>query len=223
MWKRFRLTVTSDIKQLCRHPRDIYQSMLFFLVCLSLFGIGGGLSPEHLKVLSPAMIWIVFFITTLWSVETQLRQSHEWGLFEQYLLSAMPLWSLLFAKALVIWCAVILPLILMIPIVGTALQLLPADCFSLLISMLVGSPAVVLLAMLGSVLTLVLPRSGFLLFLILLPLYIPLLILGESVVFQEKLSTDWLSSLALLGGISMLSLTVLPFVIAAALRGAMDD
>ncbi|HRE32757.1 MAG TPA: heme exporter protein CcmB, partial [Candidatus Berkiella sp.] len=52
------------------------------------------------------------------------------------------------------------------------------------LSLLVGSPALTLLGIVGATLTTAMPRSGIFLALLLLPLYVPILILGESVVVQ---------------------------------------
>jgi heme exporter protein B len=89
-------------------------------------------------------------------------------------------------------------------------------------SLIVGSPALTLLGLLGSALTLSMPRSGLFLGLLLLPLYIPILLLGESTLLS-LLNNKWpLFSLTMLGAISVLSITLAPFGTASILKLTAD-
>lgn len=213
----------TDLHKLHHNPREWIQPMLFFLVLLSLFGIGLGLDAHQLKSVSPAIIWIVFFITTLMSTETLFRQEQQSGLYEQYLLSSCPLWWLMLAKTCAIWMGACLPLLVLTPFVGYALQLTPIECGLLTLSIGIGSPALVFLAVMGCAMTVTLPRAGLLLCLLLLPLYIPILLLGESIILPGSTFSMSQIPLALLGGISILSITLIPHATAAALRVILND
>lgn len=223
MWQSYKAICLGDCIKYTRNSRDWIQPMSFFLVLIALFGIGCGLEIPSLQAISPAIVWIVAFITVIFTVESLLRQEHLMGNFEDYILSPVPLWWLMLAKISVIWVGAFLPLFLLLPLAGYAMQLSPSDWGMLALSLGVGSPAVVCLAVMGTVLTLTLPRAGFLLCLILLPLYIPVLILGESVVIQEAFSAAWWFALSLLAGVSLLCVTLIPHATAAALKGAMYD
>lgn len=196
---------------------------MFFVVLLSLFGIGLGMKPEQLKAVSPAIIWIVFFITTLLTTETLFRQEQQAGLYEQYVLSSCPLWWLMLAKSCAIWMGACLPLLMVVPLMGYWMQLLPSELGSLMLSLCLGSPAIVFLAVMGSAMTLTLPRAGLLLCLLLLPLYIPILILGSSITLEGSLLPFTGSPITLLGAIAVLSITLVPHATAAALKVAMND
>ncbi len=138
------------------------------------------------------------------------------------LLSPHPLWWLVFAKSVAIWIVSCLPLIVIIPLLGLFMQLNLFENSVLLVSVLIGSPAITLIGVIGAALTITLPRSGVFLGLLLLPLYIPILILGESAVVL-LLSSQWPQfQLGMLGAISVLTITFAPFAAAAALKVAMD-
>lgn len=223
MMNAFMTVLISDLTKLHHSPRDWLQPLMFFIVLIALFGIGLGLEPTVLQKVSPAVIWIAFFITTLLTTETLFRQEQQVGLWEQYVLSPTPLWWLMLSKSWAIWIGACLPLLLAAPLLSIGLQLTPAVWGPLTLSLWIGSPAIVFLAVMGSAMTLTLPRVGLLLCLLLLPLYIPILILGESMALPDAISSPALMPLALLAGISVLCITFIPHATAAALKVAMND
>jgi heme exporter protein B len=146
----------------------------------------------------------------------------EQGSLEQLLLSPHPLWWLILSKSVALWVASSIPLILVMPLLGLAMHLSFLENSVLMLSVLVGSPALTLVGVIGAALTIALPRSGVFLGLLLLPLYIPILILGESAVVS-LFSNEWPQfQLALLGAISIVALTFAPHAASAALKVAMD-
>ncbi len=218
----FYTCLANDLKVMMRNRAQWVHPILFFMIFISLFGIGLGFDSEVLVKISPAIIWIAFLITTLFTIETLFRSEMEEGGLEQLLLSPHPLWWLIFAKSVAIWIVSSLPLIVIIPLLGLFMQLTLFENSVLLISVLIGSPAITLIGVIGAALTITLPRSGIFLGLLLLPLYIPILILGESAVVL-LLSSQWPQfQLALLGAISILTITFAPFAAASALKVAMD-
>ncbi len=86
------------------------------------------------------------------------------------------------------------------------------------LTLLIGSPSLLLLAMLGSVLTLSVARGGLLLILIILPFYIPTLIFALSAVSAYADGFGNAGQLAILGAILMAMVTVVPFAIVATIR-----
>lgn len=199
------------------------QPVLFFIIILSLFGIGVGLDEGMLAELSPAIIWITFLLTSLLTVDTLIRIDQEEGVLEQLVLSEYPLWWLLISKSIGVWLASCLPLVLMVPFIGLAMHLTLDESVILFITLLVGSPALSFIGVLGATLTVALPRAGLLLALLLLPLYLPVLILGESAL-DVTLSQQWpIFQTLMLLAFSVLSITLAPLAASAALKAAMDE
>lgn len=222
MLKAFSLCVTSDLKIMSRRRAQWINPIVFFIIFVSLFGIGLGLDVR-LNDIAPAVIWIAFLLTSLFTVEAMFRTELDEGSLEPLLLSPYPLWWLMLAKSVAIWLASCLPLILSLPLLSLFLQLNLIETSVLILSLLAGSPALTLIAMVGAALTLALHRSGVFLGLLMLPLYIPILILGQSSVLSVD-ETPWpLFQLALLSAISILAMTFAPHGAAAALRAAYDE
>ncbi len=222
MLKVFVACCYNDLHVLTRCITEWLQPVIFFIIFTTLFGIGLGFNQQQLIAIAPAIIWIAFLFTSLSTIENLLRKDKAEGTLEQLLLSPHPLWWLCLAKSTAFWVVSALPLLLITPCVGFFLQLSSEQIIILLISLLLGSPALTLLGVLGATLTITLPRPGIFLSLLLLPLYVPLLILGESTVASALSLQQPLAQLALLTAISILALTLAPHAMAIALKATMD-
>ncbi len=218
----FGVLIKNDLKCLSRNAAKWVQPLFFFVIFIFLFAIGLGFDLKEMARISPAVIWVAFLVTTLFSIESVLMHEHQEGVLAQLTLSPYPLWWVVIAKAIAIWLVTSLPLILIAPLLGVMLQLHTLEIGVLVLSLLIGSPALSLLGLLGGSLTLTMPSSGIFLGLLLLPLYIPILLLGESTLITI-LNNEWpVFQLSLLGAISVLSFTLAPLGIASALSVSSD-
>jgi heme exporter protein B len=211
-----------DMKVLVRHRAQWINPILFFSVFVVLFGISAGDNTQLLQF-SPVIIWISFLLTSLFTIENLFRSDQESGLLEQCLLGPTPLWWTLNAKSLALWVGSCLPLIMIIPLIGFMMQLNAEQIFYLTLSLLAGSPALAWLGTLGAALTIALSRGGVFLGLLLLPLYVPVLILGQSATSTVLSSEPPLFQIALLAAISVLAITLAPHGAAMAIRAAIDE
>lgn len=218
----FYQSVKKDCMVMVRYPAQWVQPAIFFMIFISLFGIGLGFDNQLLITISPAIIWIAFLLTSLFTIESVFHKEKEQGLLEQLVLSPHPLWWLILAKACAFWLVSCLPLMLLLPLLGLFMQLSLVENFILLLSVLIGSPAITLMSMVGAILTLSSPRSGLFLGVLLLPLYIPILILGQSAVVLLLAGEQPVFQLFMLGAISVLTITLAPHAGALALKVAMD-
>jgi heme exporter protein B len=83
---------------------------------------------------------------------------------------------------------------------------------------LLGTPVLSLLGAVGAALTVGLKRGGILLALLILPLYIPVLILGSGVLQAALQGLPTLGYLLWMASLMMLTITLTPFAIAAGLK-----
>ncbi|MNG11127.1 Heme exporter protein B [compost metagenome] len=88
----------------------------------------------------------------------------------------------------------------------------------LLASLLLGTPVLSLLGAVGAALTVGLKRGGLLLALLILPLYIPVLILGSGALQAALQAMPATGYLLWLGSLTALAVTLAPFAIAAGLK-----
>jgi heme exporter protein B len=88
----------------------------------------------------------------------------------------------------------------------------------LLLTLLLGTPALSLIGAIGAALTIGLRGGGVLVSLLVLPLYIPVLIFGAGAVEADVSGLGAQGHLSLLGAILVLALLLAPLATSAALR-----
>ena len=81
-----------------------------------------------------------------------------------------------------------------------------------------GTPTLSLIGAVGTALTVGIRRSGLLLTLLVLPLYVPVLIFGASVVLAAEAGLPTVGHFYILGAMMMLALALAPIATSAALR-----
>ncbi len=152
------------------------------------------------------------------SLDTLFRRDFDDGTLEQMVLNVEPLFVGVLAKVLSHWLVTGLPLALLSPIAALMLYL-PADAVpTLVLTLLIGTPILSLLGAVGAALTVGLKRGGLLLTLIILPLYVPVLILGAGAVAAVIDGIDPAAQIAWLAAILALASTLTPFAAALALK-----
>ena len=156
-------------------------------------------------------------LAVLLSLDGLFRSDFEDGSLEQWVLSPHPLPMLVLAKVLAHWLFSGLALVLLSPLLALMVGL-PARCVpTLLLSLLLGTPVLSLLGAVGAALTVSLKRGGLLLALLILPLYIPVLILGSGVLQAALQGLPTAGYLLWMASLTALAITLTPFAIAAGL------
>ena len=207
-----------DMTLAFRHRAEMANPLLFFVIVVTLFPMG--ITPEAriLETIAPGVIWVAALLAAMLSLDTLFRSDFDDGALEQILLSPHPAAVLVLAKVLAHWLVTGLPLILVAPLLGVLL-VLPGEAMWVLVATLaLGTPVLSLVGAIGTALTVGLRRGGVLLSLLVLPLYIPVLIFGSNAVGTAAVGLPVVGQLYFLGALLVLSLTLAPLAIAAALR-----
>lgn len=214
----FLVIVSTNIAIAFRHFNAVFHPLLFFIIIVSLFPLAISPEPIFLQKLAPGIIWVAALLATLLALDGIFRSEYEDGTLELLVLSPHPLSVLVTAKVCAHWLITGLPLILIAILLAIMLNL-PASAFSaMLLSLLLGTPAMSMIGAIGAALTVGVRKSGVLLTLIIMPLYVPILIFGSSAIQAAALQTPWSGQIYLLAAILVLCLTLAPFAIATALK-----
>jgi heme exporter protein B len=217
----FMAVLSRDLRLVWRRRGDAAQPLLFALLVVTLFALALGPEPELLRRVAPAVIWVAVVLAGLLSLDTLFRSDLEDGSLELFLLAPQPLSVLVAAKVLVHWGSTALPLLLVTPLLAEFLQL-PHELLPLLLgTLLLGTPLLSLIGAVVVALTVGMRRSGMLLALLALPLYVPILIFGAGSVLAAAEALPYLGALYLLGAGLALSLVLAPLAAATALRIAL--
>jgi len=194
----------------------------FYLVVVAIIPLGLGPDLNLLSRIAPGVLWVALLLASLLSADRIFHNDYEDGSLDILAMGPLPLEVATALKSLAHWVTTGLPLALMAPVLGLLLNL-PIEAYPLLmLSMLAGTPAVSFVAAIGAALTLGLRRSGVLLALLVLPLYVPVLIFGVATVSAASTgpASPWPPFL-ILCALSLASLVLAPIASAAALRTAM--
>lgn len=211
-----------DVKLAWREGGAIGVALGFYLVVVAITPFGLGPDLNLLVRVAPGMLWVALLLAALLSADRIFHNDYEDGTLDVLTTGPLPLPVLAAIKSLAHWVTTGVPLALLAPVLGLLLNL-PLDAMPLLVlAMLAGTPAVSFIAAIGASLTLGLRRSGLLLALLVLPLYVPVLIFGVSTVSAAMVGpgSPWPPFL-MLCALSLASIVLAPLAAAAALRTAL--
>jgi heme exporter protein B len=213
-----RCIVRRDLLLALRRRSDVATALLFFVIVASLFPLGVGAEPNLLRAVSPGVIWVAALLSSMLSLGRLFAADHADGTLEQMLLGAAPLGVVVAAKTFAHWLAAGLPLVAIAPVIALQYDL-PAALYGVLaLSLLLGTPVLSLIGAIGAALTLGLRGGGVLLALLVLPLYVPVLIMGAGSVEMASAGLAPDGQLLLLAALLVVAAAFAPWAIAAALR-----
>ena len=178
------------------------------------------LSPElgELRALASGILWVAALLAALLGLEFLFRADHADGTLEQLVLSGHPLALVALVKAVAHWTVSGLPLVLVSPVIATALGV-PDEALDVVAgSLLLGTGFLSALGSVGAALTLGLRRGSMLLSLLVLPLAMPALIFGARAIDLAVHGDPARGPLLLLAAMCVLALTLAPLAASAALR-----
>jgi heme exporter protein B len=192
---------------------------LFFLAVVTLVPFSVGPDLALLRRIGPAILWLGALLASLLALDRLFAGDFEDGSLDLLLLGDSPLELVVIAKALAHWLTTGLPLVLISPILGLFLNLEGAAIGAVMLTLLVGTPALTLIGLIGAALAVALRRGGLLLPVLVLPLTIPVLIFGISAASAAIVGpVSFGTPFSILCALSLISLVVGPFAAAAALR-----
>ena len=211
-----------DLRLVWRRRGDAAQPLLFALMVVALFPLALGADPQQLARIAPGVLWVAVLLASLLTLDTLYRSDVEDGSLEQMLLAPVPLAWLIAVRVGVHWVTSALPLVLVTPLLAQLLYL-PGELLPvLMVSLLLGTPLLSLLGAVVAALTVGIRRSGMLLALLALPLFLPVLVFGAGSVMAAAQGLPWSGALLLVGAGLALALVLAPLAAAAAIRIALN-
>jgi heme exporter protein B len=217
-----RAVVARDLLIAARRRSDVLTTFFFFVIVVSLFPLGVGPQPDTLREIAPGVVWVAALLAAKLSLARMFGADHADGTLEQLVLMPQPLTLLVLAKILAHWLTTGLPLVLIAPLLGMQFDL-PVDALAtLLLSLLIGTPALSLIGAVGAALTLGVRGGGALTALLVLPLYVPVLVFGAGAVTASATGMGAAGHLSLLAAMSLAALVFAPWATATALRISLE-
>ena len=193
----------------------------FFVIAAVLVPFGVGPKPALLGPIAPGMLWIAALLACMLTLDRLFQADVEDGSMDLLSLSPLPLELTVLAKCLAHWLTTGLPLLVAAPLMAITLNM-PGEAYVAMIAALaIGTPALSLIGAIGAGLTSGMRRGGVLTAVLVLPLYVPTLILGALAGNAAATGLDPSPYLMLSGAITLACLPLCPIVAAASLRLAL--
>jgi heme exporter protein B len=210
--------LTRDLRLAVRAGGGFGLGLAFFLIVVVLVPFGVGPQSELLAKIASGILWLGALLACLLSLDRIFALDWEDGSLDLLATAPVPMEAAVTIKAFAHWLTTGLPLVLAAPVFGLLLNLPGAGYGPLVVSLLLGTPALSVIGTFGAALTVGIKRGGLLLSLLVLPLYVPTLIFGAEVARRGAEGMDYSTPLLMLAGITCGAIALLPFASAAVLR-----
>ena len=218
----FNLLVRRELCLSFRRPDQLLQPLVFFLIVTTLFPLGLSLQLSLLRDMAPGVLWVAALLSSLLSLDALFKSDADDGTLEQLALSGQGLTLVVVAKTCAHWLLTGLALVVVSPIVATALGIPTAAFATMMLSLALGTLTLSWLGAIGAGLTIGLRRGNVLLSLIVLPLATPLLIFGAAATERAISGTSAVGALYFLAALCVFTCTLAPFAATAALRISLE-
>jgi heme exporter protein B len=214
--------LASEFLVLWRRKQDVLNALLFFVIVVALFPIGVSSSPEFLAPAAAGIIWCATVLAILMAVEGMFKEDYRDGSLEQLVVSGLSLPLLILLKVVAQWLAVVLPLLVMMPLLSEMLYLPESVFWVLIMTLLVGTPSLFFIGVIGSAVTVSIKQGAVLVMLLILPFYLPVIIFSTLAVKAAQAGLPYSGLLAMLLAMSLLSLVISPLMTAIAVKASVN-
>lgn len=214
----FLALIVRDIRLATRVGGEALTLVLFFVMIGVVVPFAIGPDSAQLSRLAPGIVWIAAFLSMLLGLDRLFRADDEDGSLRLFRHAALPLAAVVGAKMIAHWLLTALPLIVASPILAVMLSMSMDDWLRSIVSLLLGTPALVGFGTLGAAVTVSLRRGGLIAPVLILPLCVPVLIFGVGAI--SGLGSA--QAMVFLAAVSLVTCAFSPLAAALALRAGED-
>jgi heme exporter protein B len=210
--------ILRDLRLATRIGGEALTLVLFFIMIGVVVPFAIGPDSAQLSRLAPGIVWIAAFLSMLLGLDRLFRADEEDGSLRLFHHAAIGLPAIVAGKMTAHWLLTALPVIVASPILAVMLSMTMEDWLRALVSLLLGTPALVAFGTLGAAVTVSLKRGGLIAPVLILPLCVPVLIFGVGAIS----GLGSLQAMVFLAAISLVTCAFSPLLGALALRAAED-
>ena len=196
--------------------------LIFFVMIVLLMPLSLGSYSLALQKVAPGIIWIMALLSVLLSAGSIFDEDYNDGSLEQMIITPNLLFLPLLGKMTAHWISKSLPIAITAPFLGLFLPMPENALIPLLVGLIIAA-CFTLLGSIGAALNRSDQRQSFLLALIILPLYVPIIIFGSSVIYYMADGMNWRYPLAALSSIFCILVVLSPLAISGIFRSSMIE
>lgn len=189
----------------------------FFAGTIFLAPLGIGPEPRLLAASAPGLIFVALCLASLTTLERIFQADLEVGALDHHRLSGLSMELVTLAKVAAHWLVSGLPIALLTPVAAVMMRAETVTLHSIL-PVFLGSITIFLWGGIGASLTAGLRRSGPLVALLILPLFVPVVIFGAEELNHVLTGQGFGAGLSLLAANSLAALAISPFAMSLALK-----
>ena len=216
--KKFYRLILRDIHLVIKGSSDAGAALLFYLLAIIMFPLSSGTEATLLTSIAGGSIWVAALFSSLLSLDRLFRSDFEDGSLEQLVLSGMSLETIVISKCFTHWLTTGLPIVILSPVLALIIGLDFSYWWILCLTLLLGTPSLTLIGATPAALSCAIGKGGVLTALIILPLMLPVLILGSGAISAEISGLGGFGHIYALAAILPISLLAVPFLASKALR-----
>jgi heme exporter protein B len=217
--RSLRAILARDLKIAWRVGGGALMGVLFFLAVVTLVPFALGPDLGLLRRVGPAVLWLGALLASLLALDRLLAVDQEDGSLDLIVTTPAPLELVVATKAIAHWLTTGVPLVIAAPLFGVMLNIEPVAIGAVTATLLVGTPALTFIGLIGAALSVALRRGGILLPILVLPLTVPVLIFGVAAANAARGGpVAFGTPFTILCALTLMSLIIGPFAAAATLR-----
>ena len=193
--------------------------LVFFLSVVIVLPFAIGPDLALLSRIGAAILWAAALLASLLGLDRIFSADHEDGSLDLLLLSPLPLEAVAAAKGVAHWLASGLPLVIATPLFGLMLGVEADALLTIALMLLIGTPAITFMGLIGAAIAVALPRAGMLVAVLILPFTIPVLSFCTAATAAScSGQAPFGTAFKLLCALTLFSFVIGPVAAAAALR-----
>jgi heme exporter protein B len=214
----FRAMVQRELRLALRGGGDMLTLVLFFVIVGAVVPFAVGPDRELLARIAPGIVWISAFLAMLLGLDRLFRPDHEDGSLTLLRQADLSLSGVVAAKLIAHWLVSALPLIAASPFLAILLAMDLDAFWRVLLSLLLGTPALAAFGAVGAAVTVSIRRGGLIAPILIAPLSIPVLIFGTGSISATQSG----AALLFLAALSLMAVALAPFAAALAISSGED-
>ena len=166
----YRLIFLRELRKVFSYKANYIFSLMFYSSIIFLVSIGLQGQNSILPNVAPSLIWVSIILVLFLSFEDIFQDDYYDGTLDIYLIENVTFYGFALIKSISHWLANCLPMIVITPIIGIFVNLDSEIIIPMMVTLIIGTPALSSIGCMGSSLILSLKIHGLIMPIIILPL-----------------------------------------------------